>query len=27
MNSIKDAKEFFQQSAGRWRSQRTTHHL
>lgn len=26
-NSIKDAKEFFQQSAGRWRSQRTTHHL
>ena len=27
MNSIKDAREFFQQSAGRWRSQRTTHHL
>ncbi len=27
MNSIKDAKEFFQQSAGQWRSQRTTHHL
>ncbi|MFM2312363.1 MAG: hypothetical protein RLZZ04_1639 [Cyanobacteriota bacterium] len=27
MNSIKDAKVFFQQSAGRWRSQRTTHHL
>lgn len=27
MNSIKDAKEFFQQSAGSWRSQRTTHHL
>ena len=27
MNSIQDAKEFFQQSAGRWRSQRTTHHL
>lgn len=27
MNPIKDAKEFFQQSAGRWRSQRTTHHL
>ncbi len=27
MNSIKDAKEFFQQSAGKWRSQRTTHHL
>ena len=26
-NTIKDAKEFFQQSAGRWRSQRTTHHL
>ena len=26
-NSIKDAKEFFQQSAGKWRSQRTTHHL
>ena len=26
-NLIKDAKEFFQQSAGRWRSQRTTHHL
>ena len=27
MNPIKDAKEFFQQSAGQWRSQRTTHHL
>lgn len=27
MNSIKDAKEFFQQSAGKWKSQRTTHHL
>ncbi len=27
MNSIKDAKEFFQQSAGKWQSQRTTHHL
>lgn len=27
MTSIKDAKEFFQQSSGRWRSQRTTHHL
>ncbi|MEL6579561.1 MAG: phycobiliprotein lyase [Cyanobacteria bacterium J06621_12] len=27
MNSIKNAKEFFQQSSGRWRSQRTTHHL
>lgn len=27
MNSIKDGKEFFQQSAGQWRSQRTTHHL
>ena len=27
MNSIKDAKEFFQKSAGQWRSQRTTHHL
>lgn len=27
MNSIQDAKEFFQQSAGKWRSQRTTHHL
>ena len=27
MNSIKDAKEFFEQSAGQWRSQRTTHHL
>ncbi|MEM9508723.1 MAG: phycobiliprotein lyase, partial [Cyanobacteria bacterium P01_E01_bin.35] len=27
MNTIKDAKEFFQQSAGKWRSQRTTHHL
>lgn len=27
MSNLKDAKEFFQQSAGRWRSQRTTHHL
>lgn len=27
MNPIKDAKTFFQHSAGRWRSQRTTHHL
>lgn len=27
MNSLKDAKEFFQRSAGQWRSQRTTHHL
>ncbi|MEA5471820.1 phycobiliprotein lyase [Spirulina sp. 06S082] len=27
MNGIKDAEEFFQQSAGKWRSQRTTHHL
>lgn len=27
MNPIKDAQEFFQQSAGKWRSQRTTHHL
>ena len=27
MNKIKDAKEFFQRSAGRWKSQRTTHHL
>ncbi len=27
MNPIKDAKEFFQHSSGRWRSQRTTHHL
>ena len=27
MNNIKDAKEFFQASAGQWRSQRTTHHL
>ena len=27
MDSIKDAKEFFQHSAGQWRSQRTTHHL
>ena len=26
-NSLKDAREFFQQSAGLWRSQRTTHHL
>lgn len=27
MNKISDAKEFFQLSAGQWRSQRTTHHL
>jgi hypothetical protein len=27
MNKIRDAKEFFQHSAGNWRSQRTTHHL
>lgn len=27
MNRIKDAKEFFQRSAGKWKSQRTTHHL
>ncbi|AFZ36384.1 phycobilin lyase, CpcS-I subunit [Stanieria cyanosphaera PCC 7437] len=27
MNQIKDAMEFFQRSAGQWRSQRTTHHL
>ncbi|WP_019508218.1 phycobiliprotein lyase [Pleurocapsa sp. PCC 7319] len=27
MNKIKDAKDFFQRSAGRWKSQRTTHHL
>ena len=27
MNKILDAKEFFQLSAGQWRSQRTTHHL
>ncbi|MGL5881085.1 MAG: phycobiliprotein lyase [Xenococcaceae cyanobacterium] len=27
MNQIADAMEFFQKSAGRWRSQRTTHHL
>ena len=27
MDNIKDAKEFFQQSSGQWRSQRTTHHL
>lgn len=27
MNKINDAMEFFQQSAGKWRSQRTTHHL
>lgn len=27
MKPIKDAKEFFQHSAGTWRSQRTTHHL
>lgn len=27
MNKIRDAMEFFQHSAGKWRSQRTTHHL
>ncbi|MDJ0898186.1 MAG: phycobiliprotein lyase [Xenococcus sp. MO_188.B8] len=27
MDKILDAKEFFQLSAGQWRSQRTTHHL
>ncbi len=27
MTGIKDAEEFFQQSAGKWLSQRTTHHL
>ncbi|HHP7232034.1 MAG TPA: phycobiliprotein lyase [Xenococcaceae cyanobacterium] len=27
MDKIKDAREFFQRSAGQWRSQRTTHHL
>ena len=27
MDKIKDAMEFFQLSAGQWRSQRTTHHL
>ncbi len=27
MKQLKDAKEFFQQSAGKWRSLRTTHHL
>lgn len=27
MDKIKDAKEFFQYSAGHWNSQRTTHHL
>ena len=27
MKQIKDAREFFQYSAGQWRSQRTTHHL
>ncbi|MDJ0576059.1 MAG: phycobiliprotein lyase [Xenococcaceae cyanobacterium MO_234.B1] len=27
MDRIKDAMEFFQRSAGQWRSQRTTHHL
>ena len=27
MDRIKDAMEFFQRSAGNWRSQRTTHHL
>ena len=27
MDKIKDAREFFQRSAGQWKSQRTTHHL
>ena len=27
MDAIQDARDFFQRSAGRWRSQRTTHHL
>ena len=27
MKQLKDAKEFFQRSAGKWKSQRTTHHL
>ena len=27
MDRIRDAMEFFQRSAGKWRSQRTTHHL
>ena len=27
MERIKDAREFFQHSAGQWKSQRTTHHL
>ena len=27
MKNIQDAKEFFQHSAGKWKSQRTTHHL
>jgi hypothetical protein len=27
MSQIADAMEFFQKSAGKWRSQRTTHHL
>lgn len=27
MDKIKDAMEFFQRSAGKWRSLRTTHHL
>jgi hypothetical protein len=27
MNQIADAMEFFQKSSGKWRSQRTTHHL
>ena len=27
MDKIRDAMEFFERSAGRWRSQRTTHHL
>lgn len=27
MDKIRDAMEFFERSAGKWRSQRTTHHL
>ena len=27
MDKIRDAMEFFQHSAGQWKSQRTTHHL
>jgi hypothetical protein len=27
MDKIQDAREFFQHSAGKWKSQRTTHHL